>query len=274
MSMRRIAVLEAVFLLLAMFANAASRSNIMQIKVLDSVTRAVTADNNNGVPTNCEQLTFDAYCRSTSTIPLVSTLLVQEGDAPPFRISCTIESRYSHCTPLPKGATFDAKRDKHGITVYFVDDKGKARSQLYKLADAGGKAGPPPTAAAVATQSAPVITQNAAQNVAQNAGQAPAPVVAVRPQSSASPLAMPASPAVSAQAAPGKIKCNFSSNPAGAEITIDWRYVGNTPSEIGLSTGTHVVVISMPGFAEWKRDLTVAADSAVNVTANLQKAQP
>jgi PEGA domain len=70
------------------------------------------------------------------------------------------------------------------------------------------------------------------------------------------------------------VKCNFSSTPAGAEITVDWRYVGNTPSEIGLSSGTHVVVISMPGFAEWKRELTVASDSAVNVTATLQKAQP
>jgi hypothetical protein len=70
------------------------------------------------------------------------------------------------------------------------------------------------------------------------------------------------------------VKCNFSSTPAGAEISVDWRYVGNTPSEIGLSTGTHVVVISMPGFAEWKRELTVGPDSAVNVTANLQKAQP
>jgi len=30
----------------------------------------------------------------------------------------------------------------------------------------------------------------------------------------------------------------------------------------------------MQGFDEWKRELTVAADSAVNVTANLQKTQP
>jgi hypothetical protein len=50
--------------------------------------------------------------------------------------------------------------------------------------------------------------------------------------------------------------------------------VGSTPSEISLSIGTHIVVISAPGFAEWKRELTVVADSAVNVTASLQKAQP
>ncbi|MGA9989763.1 MAG: PEGA domain-containing protein, partial [Terriglobales bacterium] len=73
----------------------------------------------------------------------------------------------------------------------------------------------------------------------------------------------------------GKVKCNFSSTPSGADITNDsWKYVGSTPSEISLSTGTHVVVISMPGFAEWKRELTVAPDSVVNVTAILEKTQP
>ena len=54
-----------------------------------------------------------------------------------------------------------------------------------------------------------------------------------------------------------KVKCNFTSTPAGAEITLDGKYVGSTPSEIELVTGTHVVVFSMPGFTQWKRELTV-----------------
>jgi hypothetical protein len=272
MSIRKIA-LEVSFLLLAVFANAASRSNIMQLKILESVTRAASSDNdNNGVPLNCEQLTFDAYCRSTSTVPLISTLLVQDGDTPPFRISCTMESRYSRCTPLPKGAVFDARRDKHGITIYYVDDKGKERSQLYRLVNAGGNAGPPAAMAAVARQPTPAAVGIAVQAQA-------APVVA-RPQSSPSnspqsaPSAVPPGPGWVQVVNPEKVRCNFSSTPAGAEITVDGKYVGNTPSEIGLITGNHVVVISLPGFAEWKRELTVAADSAVNVTANLQKAQP
>jgi hypothetical protein len=70
-----------------------------------------------------------------------------------------------------------------------------------------------------------------------------------------------------------KVKCAFTSTPPGAEISVDWRYVGNTPSEIGLSAGTHIVVISMPGFAEWKRELTVGSDSQLSVAATLEKAQ-
>ena len=108
MSMRNAAV-QAGLLLVAMLASATSLKDTVRITVLDSVTRASTPDDNNGVPKNCEQLTFDAYCRSTTNVPLVSTLLVQEGNEPPFRISCTIESKYSRCTPLPKGETFDAK---------------------------------------------------------------------------------------------------------------------------------------------------------------------
>lgn len=260
MSMRRMAVLQACLLFVAMFASAASRKNTLEIKVLDSETRALSLDDN-GVPKDCDQVTFDAYCRSTTAAKMVHTLLVQEGDAPPFRIACTQESRLSKCTPLPRGETFEAKRDKHGITVYYIDGKGKARSQLYTRVDSGGKALTPATAAAVAAQAVrPAPPQQNSPSAA------PAPT---------STIVSSAPSAVSAQgAAPRKVRCNFSSTPAGAEITVDWRYVGNTPSEVSLGTGTHVVVISMPGFAEWKRELTVAADSAVNVTATLQKAQP
>ncbi|MFZ3279043.1 MAG: PEGA domain-containing protein [Candidatus Sulfotelmatobacter sp.] len=266
MSIRRVSVLQVGLLLAAMFANAASQKDTVQITVLDSVTRVSTSDSNNGVPQNCEQLTYDAYCRSTTNPPMISTLLVQEGNEPPFRISCTIESRYSRCIPLPKGESFDARKEKRGLTVYYVDDKGKERRQLYTLVDAGGKAGPLAAATAVAVQ--PV----AASAAPRQSSPAPAPA----PPAPASPA--PAPSVGSVQAVPPerveKVRCNFSSTPPGAEITLDGKYVGSTPSEIPISTGTHVVIFSMPGFAEWRRELTVEAGSVVNVTASLQKAQP
>jgi hypothetical protein len=256
--MRRIAAVQAGVLLAGLFlmpmlASAASQKDTVRITVLDSVTRASTADNNNGVPLNCEQLTFDAYCRSTTNVPMISTLLVQEDNEPPFRISCTIESRYSRCIPLPKGESFDARKEKHGITVYYVDDKGKERKQLYALVDAAGKAGAPAAAAAVAAQ--------------------PAPGATAPRQSSAAPPAAPS--AGSLQATPPekleKVKCDFSSTPTGADITLDGKYVGSTPSEIAITTGEHVVLFSMPGFTQWKRELTVLPGSVLTVSAILQK---
>jgi hypothetical protein len=253
--MRRIAAWQVGFLLAAMLANASPKDTV-RITVLDSVTRALTPDNN-GVPQNCEQLTFDAYCRSTTNVPLQSTLLVQEDDGPKYRISCTAESKYSRCVPLAKGESFDAKKEKHGIEVYYVDDKGKTRKQLYALVGPNGKAGPPVAAAAVSTQPAPAATAT------QQSSPSPAPPPpAVAPQQ------------VSPEKVSEKVKCNFSSTPPGAEITVDGKYLGNTPSEIPLSAGTHVVVFSMPGFSEWKRDLTVLPGSELSVGAILQKEQP
>jgi hypothetical protein len=257
MNMRRIAALHAGLLLAALLANASSQKDTVRITVLDSVTRA-SAPDNNGVPQNCEQLTFDAYCRSTTNVPLVSILLVQKDNEPPFRITCSIESRYSRCIPLPRGESFDARREKHGITVYYVDDKGKSRKQLYTLLAAEGKAGLPAAAAAVATQ--------------------PVPAAAVPRQSSPTPAPVPSVGSV--QTAPPqkvepekveKVKCSFSSTPPGAEITLDGKYVGNTPSEIAVTTGTHVIVFSMPGFTPWNRELTVLPGSELTVSAILQK---
>src|ERR1700683_1173328 len=153
MSMPRIAPLLAGLLLASVYANAAPKKDTVRITVLDSVTQALTPDNN-GVPQNCEQLTFDAYCRSTTNVPLLSILLVQEANQPPFRISCTVQSKYSRCVPLAKGESFDAKKEKHGLDVYYVDDKGKTRKQFYTLVG-NGKAGPPLAAAAVATPPGP-----------------------------------------------------------------------------------------------------------------------
>jgi len=265
MSIRRVAALQVGFLLVAILANAASR-NTMRITVLDSVTRAVPLDNN-GVPTNCDGITFDAYCRSTTNVPLVSTLLVQDGDNPPFRISCAIDSKFSRCTPLPMGATFDARREKRGITVYYVDDKGKARKQLYTFVDKNGKPGPSATAAALAVQRAPAGTENSGRPPASAAVVPVAPV-----QKAPAPAAPPASVQgdLAQKANQQKVRCSFTSTPPGADITIDGSYVGDTPSEIGLTTGKHVVVIAKVGFGEWRRELTVSPDSAVNVTANLQ----
>ncbi len=254
MSMRKILALQAGLLSVAMLANAATKET-MRIKVLDSETRASTPDNN-GVPQNCDQLTYDAYCRSTSTVPLVSTLLVQEGNEPPFRISCTITSKYSRCAPLLKGESFDAKREKHGITVFYVDDKGKERKQLYTLVATAENVRPPASPAPAATSLVP----HAAAPPQSSPAPAPAPAV----------VAAPPAPQEKGE----KVRCNFTSTPAGAEITLDGKYVGNTPSEISLSTGTHVVIFSMPGFAQWKRELTVEEDSVVNVTASLEKTQP
>ena len=247
MSKCRFAV-QAGFLLVALFAYGATRTTEMRITVLDSETHSVTIEGGD-VPKNCDQVNFDAYCHNSKTALVTNTLLVQEGNGAPFRITCTVDSKWSRCIPLPKGESFDAKRDKHGITVYYVDENGKARGQLYTLV--AGEKLPAPRATAVSS-TAP------AGNVGAGAAQ------------SGEQAAVVSSAASSARET---VKCSFSSTPTGAEVTVDGRYVGSTPSVLGLTTGTHVVVVSTAGYAQWKRELAVTAGSELTVNAVLEKAQ-
>jgi len=235
------------FLFLAMLANAVSKSGTIRITVLDSETRSVSLGSSD-VPKNCDQVNYDAYCLSSKTAQITNTLLVQEGNSPPFHLSCTNDSKWSRCLPLPKGESFDARREKRGLVVYYVDDKGKVRGQLYSyVAGEANQPAPPPTAQSQ-TQSSP------------------APTATAGPTSTAA-TAPPSAPAVE------EVKCSFSSTPSGADITLDGRFVGSTPSVLNLSTGKHVVVVSTPGFVQWKRELTVSPGSELTVNAVLEKAQ-
>jgi len=240
----RIAGLQAGLLMLSLFANGAAKNAPIQIKVLESETRSVS-NGDNGVPKNCDGVNYDAYCLSSKTAEVINTLLVQEGNQPPFRVSCTIDSKFSRCTPLPKGETFGAKKEQRGITVYYVDDVGKMRKQLY-------------------TYVAEKETGNL--KVAAERGTEPSPLPAARPVQASN-----ATPAVDSSQA--IVKCSFSSTPPGAEVTVDGKYVGSTPSAVNLNTGTRVVVVTLPGFAQWKRDLSVSAGSELTVNAVLEKVQ-
>lgn len=240
MSMSKIAALLGGVLLVATLANATSRNNTVRITVLDSETRSSGTDDNNGVALDCEQLTFDAYCRSTRSAPLVNTLVVQEGDGAPYRISCTAESKYSKCTPLPRGENLEARKEKKGVTVYYVDEKGKLQSQLYKFVagDANDKA----------------VTSGAkGAGSAGSAGSAPPLDTATESSSRET------------------VRCSFSSTPAGADVFVDDRYVGNTPSVVGLTTGNHEVVVKLSGFEEWKREMDISPGSELTVKAVLEK---
>lgn len=62
------------------------------------------------------------------------------------------------------------------------------------------------------------------------------------------------------------------STPEGAEITIDGKFVGSTPSTLTLSAGEHNIVIAKAGFKSWQRTMTVNTSGSVTVDASLEKA--
>jgi hypothetical protein len=229
MKLRRILVQVVVVMVIPLVANAAVR-NPLRIKVLDSESRSVTV-NGSDIPKNCDFANYDAYCHSSKTEEVTNTLLVQEDDKPPYRVSCNIETKWSRCVPLVPGLSYDAKKEKHGLVVYYLDERGKLRQQRYNYVDGD-------------SSHADADKDNAASGSSStDDGQSEG------------------------------VKCNFTSTPLGAEVTVDGKYVGSTPSVISLGAGDHDVEMSLAGFGLWKRDLTILTGSQISVNAVLEKRQ-
>ncbi len=60
------------------------------------------------------------------------------------------------------------------------------------------------------------------------------------------------------------------STPDGAEITVDGKFLGSTPSTVRLDPGDHEITLQKPGFAPWKRTITLRGGN-VTVDATLEK---
>jgi PEGA domain-containing protein len=59
------------------------------------------------------------------------------------------------------------------------------------------------------------------------------------------------------------------SEPAGAEIYVDGKFVGQTPATIPLIVGAHRIVVESNGRKDWERDLNVLKESQVALHAVL-----
>jgi hypothetical protein len=61
------------------------------------------------------------------------------------------------------------------------------------------------------------------------------------------------------------------STPDGADIVVDGKYAGSTPSTLQLAAGDHNILVEMAAFSSWQRTVTVAGASNVTINAVLEK---
>ena len=64
---------------------------------------------------------------------------------------------------------------------------------------------------------------------------------------------------------------NIKSSPDGAEITVDGKYMGSTPSTLRLSSGDHKITLEKSGFKLWKKTLTVSSGESATVSPSLEQ---
>jgi hypothetical protein len=62
------------------------------------------------------------------------------------------------------------------------------------------------------------------------------------------------------------------SDPSGADIEIDGKFAGSTPSTLQLKIGEHRITIKKSGFVVWERTLDMTAGGGVVIDASLEKA--
>jgi hypothetical protein len=61
------------------------------------------------------------------------------------------------------------------------------------------------------------------------------------------------------------------STPDGAEITVDDKFMGSTPSSLRLAAGDHKIKLEKSGFKIWERTLTVGAGATATIDPTLEK---
>jgi hypothetical protein len=76
-------------------------------------------------------------------------------------------------------------------------------------------------------------------------------------------------PTATEPAAAQQASINVESTPAGADIEIDGAFVGNTPSAVSVTPGSHEITVKKKGFATWTRKMNVSGASA-HITAELE----
>jgi len=83
------------------------------------------------------------------------------------------------------------------------------------------------------------------------------------------PVAAEVTPASNAAADLSAV--SIKSNPEGADILIDGKFVGNAPSTVRLVAGDHVIRIEKSGFKAWQRQITVNSAGNINVEGILER---
>ena len=67
------------------------------------------------------------------------------------------------------------------------------------------------------------------------------------------------------------VTIELKSDPEGAEISVDGKYVGNTPTTLHLSVGDHAIKFEKGGFKTWERTLTITPGETTTINTTLEK---
>jgi PEGA domain len=192
-----------------------------------------------------------------------NTALVVETNGLAYVISCRIPLIAISCKKLDSGSVVEGRVDK-GLLAIADGDKVR-RYQILTSANVGPLplSQPPPSKSPAQARSEP-------------------PPAAITAPSSNSPNNKKAESQQAERSNDPSAACmsptgaciTFVSEPQGADIYVDGKFMGNTPSMIVLAAGSHELRIEAENFAPWNRPLEASAGSKVTIRAALQPRVP
>jgi hypothetical protein len=192
-----------------------------------------------------------------------NTALVVDPSGVGYVIACRVPLVLVLCKKLDTGTLVEGRIDK-GILAMADGDKVR-RYQILTSANVA----PLP------------LSQPPAAKSPAKAGSQPPAVVAPVPSSNGPNNSKAQSPQAelpndsSAACASSTGACvTFVSEPPGADIYVDGKFMGNTPSMIIVAAGSHELRIDAEKFAPWSRTLEASAGNKVTIRATLQSQAP
>ena len=91
---------------------------------------------------------------------------------------------------------------------------------------------------------------------------------AEKPESGLKEASLPEKTAASTANSVTTAQVDISSTPSGADIEIDGKFVGSTPSSLTLGPGEHEIAVKKPGFSVWDKKVSVSSGH-INVAVEL-----
>jgi hypothetical protein len=99
-----------------------------------------------------------------------------------------------------------------------------------------------------------------------------APAAAAAVAAPAQPAAVAPAPAPAPAPVPEELSTAvLKSTPDGADVVVDGKFMGSTPSTVRLTPGDHTITIEKSGYRAWQRTMSVNPGGIVTVDATLEK---
>lgn len=268
----------------AFAAQRAPQQNLQQFVVLRSETMTVPFDpltsdeahcaisgNGNFATMRCEAPAGTAK----TNYHYVTTLVVdQQGMA--YGIAChqsLLDETW--CKKFSPGIAIQGSFDSGRKSLSVADGQKSHSYQTLTSAFVGAPPAGQPVPAAKPAKARPAPATPAATAPAGPAPATAAPTAATPPSQSAAPAASSKSETqgnASGACVPADNSCvSFVSVPQGADIYVDGKFMGNTPSTLALPAGSHEVRVEGARFKPWTRTLSSTAGSSVTIRATLEK---